>query len=207
MEDNWLAMAKRLQALALNGMAFTQCEYDRERYEEISRIAMTMLSELGQVPLTRIQGLVGPMEKGYVTPKVEVRGALIEDDKILLIHEKQDGLWTLPGGYADIGLSAAENVEKEVLEEAGIQVKARYLYALRHKAKWDFDADTRDFYKLYFLCERDNCDPVKAGHEAIDARFFARDELPQLSTGRVLPRDLFDAWEFSRLSSKQTAFD
>ncbi|MGB3623183.1 NUDIX hydrolase [Ketobacter sp. MCCC 1A13808] len=207
MEDSWLKMAKRLQALAVTGSEFTRDPFDRERYQEISHIATTMLGQLGQVPVTRILGLVGPMEKGYVTPKVEVRGALIEDDKILLVHEKEDGRWTLPGGYADVGLSAAESVEKEVFEEAGIKVKARYLYALRHKAKWEYDPDTRDFYKLYFLCEREHREPLQHGPETLDARFFARNALPELSTGRVLPRDLLDAWDFYTLSSKSAQFD
>ena len=135
MEPTWLAMAKRLQALAETGLQFSSDQYDQERYQEIASIALEMMAQLGNVPIEPIKNLLSTGEVGYVTPKVEVRGAIIQDDKILLVQEKEDSLWALPGGYADVGLSPAENVEKEVLEEAGIPVKAHYLYAVRHKAK------------------------------------------------------------------------
>jgi len=116
-------------------------------------------------------------------------------------------LWTLPGGYADVGLSAAENVEKEILEEAGIEVKASFLYNLRHKAKGGFPPDVRDFYKLYFICEACNDDPVVSGLETIDAGYFAKEELPPLSLGRVIEEDLIIAWNFSESNEKKTLFD
>lgn len=207
MENSWLKMAKRLQALAVTGSQFTRDPFDRERYEEISEIALTMLSDLGQVPIERLQGLVGPLETGYVTPKVEVRGALFDSDRILLVREKEDGRWTLPGGYADVGFSAAHNVEKEMWEEAGLRVKARYLISLRHKAQWPYDPDTRDFYKLHFLCEKLDEGELNIGPEVTDAGYFTMDALPPLSTGRVLENDLREALQFLQQTSRETFFD
>lgn len=105
-----------------------------------------------------ILGLVGFMEKGYVMLKVEVWGVFIEDDKILLVYEKEDGCWMLLGGYVDVGLLVVESVEKEVFEEVGIKVKVCYLYVLCYKVKWEYDLDIWDFYKLYFLCECEYCE-------------------------------------------------
>lgn len=207
METSFLNMAKRLQAIATTGIEFTGNQYDRERYEEISSIALTLLADIGQAPLDRIEQLVSPHDRGYVTPKVDVRAAVIQEDKILLVKEKTDGLWTLPGGYADVGLSPAENIEKEVREEAGIAVKARYLYAVRHKAKGDYDADVRDFYKLFFLCDRAGNDRITPGSETSDVGYFSRENIPPLSTGRVITGDLLAAWNFSRSLQKHTAFD
>ena len=135
-------------------MAYANDNYDKERYAEISEIATQMIAYLGYVPIERIQNLLSKHSKGYATPKVDVRGAVFKNDKILLVQEKSDNLWTLPGGFADVGFSAAENIEKEIKEGAGINVKAQRIYSIRHKAKGSFKQDARDFYKLYFICDQ-----------------------------------------------------
>jgi hypothetical protein len=165
MEDQWLAYAKRLQAIASTGLFYSKDAFDRDRFQEIADIANGMLAELGNVPVERIASLVSDFAKGYMTPKVDVRGALIEDDRILLVREKSDERWTLPGGFADVGRSAAENVVKEMHEEAGLVVAARSLYSIRHKAKQPDAPDARDFYKLFFLCERLDAQEILWGGE------------------------------------------
>jgi ADP-ribose pyrophosphatase YjhB (NUDIX family) len=207
MEDRWLTYAKRLQAIASTGLHFCRDEFDRERFQEIGGIANEMLAALGNVPLERISGLVSDFAKGYATPKVDVRGALIQDDRVLLVRERSDGRWTLPGGFADIGRSAAENVEKEVLEEAGLTVTARSLYSVRYKAKQPYEPDARDFYKMFFLCERSDATPPRAGAETSEARFFRDDRLPELSLGRVTPADIEAAFAFHRGEARATSFD
>ncbi len=209
LENQWLARAKRLQAIASTGLAYTKDAFDGERYREIGEIANAMLAELGSVPIERIAGLVSDFAQGYATPKVDVRGAVIEDGKILLVREKSDSRWTLPGGFADVGRSAAENVVKEIQEEAGITVSARHLYAVRHKAKRPYEPDTRDFYKLFFLCERGNADSGDpfAGVETSAVGFFARDRLPELSRGRVVESDIEAAFAFHDGSARFTLFD
>lgn len=207
MEDSWLQFAKRLSAIATTGLEFTREQYDRERYEEILEISQHMLASLGSVPLARIHELIATHEVGYVTPKVDVRAAVFQGERILLVKEASDGLWTLPGGYADVGLSAAENVEKEVQEEAGLTVKATELYAVRHKAKGEYDPDVRDFYKLFFLCNAEPDATPTPGPETSDARFFSQQKLPPLSTGRVVVSDLQRAWDFLRDPGRGVLFD
>lgn len=174
MEDRWLTWAKQLQAIASTGLSFCKDEFDQERYGEIAHIANSMIAQLGTVPIERIEGLVSDFAKGYATPKVDVRGAVIEKDKILLVRERSDGCWTLPGGFADVGRSAAENVVKEIREEAGIAVSARSLYSVRHKAKQPYEPDARDFYKLFFICERTDLTAPSARGETTDVDFSRR---------------------------------
>ncbi|MBC3338231.1 NUDIX domain-containing protein [Pseudomonas proteolytica] len=207
MESTWLAQAKRLQALASTGLHFCTDDFERERLEEIAHIAHSMLAQLGQVPLERITGLVSDFAQRYSTPMIDVRGALIEDERILLVREATDGCWALPGGYADIGLSAAENIVKELREEAGLSVTARTLYSVTHKAKGLYRPDVRDFYKLYFLCERTDQAAPTAGFETTDVGFFRLDELPPLSRGRTIESDLEAAFAFHRGEITQTLFD
>lgn len=207
MEDIWLAWAKRLQSIASTGLHFSRDKYDQERYGELAGIANGMLAALGNVPVGRIEGLVSDFAKGYATPKVDVRGAVIEDGRVLLVREIVDGLWTLPGGYADVGISPGENVVKEIWEEASIKVNATGLYGIRHKAKHEYDPDARDFYKLFFVCEKvDDAEPAP-GLETSEVGFFRPDRLPPLSRGRVIEKDIAAAFEFRMDPTKLTIFD
>ena len=207
MESTWLAWAKRLQSIASTGLHFSRDAFDQERYAEIAAIANGMLAALGNVPIERIEGLVGDFADGYATPKIDVRGAVLDGDRVLLVREARDGLWTLPGGYADVGISPSENVVKEVWEEAGIKVSAKGLYGLRHKARHAYAPDARDFYKLFFLCEQiDEAEPAP-GLETSAAGFFRLDELPPLSRGKVIERDIAAAFDFRRDPTRLTAFD
>jgi ADP-ribose pyrophosphatase YjhB (NUDIX family) len=207
MEPQWLGYAKRLQAIASTGLHFSRDQFDRERYEEVATIANEMLATLGAVPIARIEGLVSEFARGYATPKVDVRGALIEDNAVLLVRERSDGLWTLPGGFADIGRSAAKNVEREIHEEAGLNVSARRLYGVRHKAGASYPPDVRDFYKMFFLCDRLDGAPPQPGAETSEVGFFRLTDLPPLSTGRVLQADIEAAFTFASEPQRPAFFD
>lgn len=207
MENLWLSYAKRLHSIATTGLTYSRDVYDEERYSEVLKIAGEMMSFIGHVPIERIHNLLSENSKGYTTPKVDVRGAVFKGGKILLVQEKSDKKWTLPGGFADVGLSASENIEKEIREEAGISAKARSIYSIRHKAKGDFSQDARDFYKIYFLCDQSGNRSLCPGSETMDARYFDQDEIPPLSTGRVIEEDLRLAWHFRENPQKSLFFD
>jgi ADP-ribose pyrophosphatase YjhB (NUDIX family) len=208
MEDEWLRIAKRLQTIGSTGLFFTKDHHDRARYEEVADLANQMLSRLGNVPVSRIHALVSDFAQGYATPRVDVRGAVIRNDKVLMVRESVDGLWTLPGGYADVGLSPRENVIKENQEEAGITVEVLGLYAIRHKAKHGYDPDARDFYKLFFACQPvDDGEPVPSGLETTDVGYFAQHALPPLSRGRVIEKDIEAAFRFRVSQSASVACD
>ena len=123
------------------------------------------------------------------------------------MREACDGLWTLPGGFADVGRTAAENVEKEILEEACIEVTAKAVYGIRHKARHEYDPDPRDFYKLFFLCEAAGDEEPAPGPEVTDVGYFDPAELPPLSTSRILVKDITAAFEFARDARGVVLFD
>lgn len=207
MEPKWLTYAKRLQALAGSGLHYNDIDFDRERYAEVAEIARAMMADLGDGPVEKIPGLFPEFAKGYATPSIDVRGAIVEDGRLLLVREKMDGLWTMPGGFADVGLSAGENVVKEVFEEAGITVEATRLYAVLHKAKRPYPPDVRDFYKFFFLCTREDRTPPVVGSETSDVGFFAPDEIPPLSLTRNNAEDVERAFQVAADPSAPFVFD
>lgn len=196
-EDRWLSWAKRIHASAGTGIHFADSDYDRERFEEINALAGEMLAELASSTPEAIEELIVDHGKGYATPKIDVRGAVFSDDGdgILLVKEKSDQRWCLPGGYAEVGLTPSANVEKEIIEEAGLTVRATKLFALRHKAAHAFRPDVRDFYKFYFLCKQTAPGLPTPGLETAGADYFRLDDLPPLSEGRTIRLDLEQAFE------------
>lgn len=189
MEPIWLNQLKRIQALASTSLAYCTDPYERERLLEMLNVCDGMLARHTGLSLSAVLN-VAPDQKSYPTPKVDVRAAVLEAGKIMLVRERDNGLWTMPGGFAEIGFSPAENAKKEVLEEAGVIVSVRSLYAVRHKAKGPFLPDVRDFYKMYFLCSRVDETVPAPGTETTEVRFFGVDELPPLCLDRVVPQDV-----------------
>lgn len=196
-EDSWLTWIKKIHAIAGTGQHFGASEFDKERYDELNEIASAMLARLALSPPESIHRLFPDHGEGYSTPKVEVRGAVFdgESDRILLVQEKADGLWCLPGGFTEIGLSPTENIAKEIAEEAGIDVVVGRLFALKHKAKHGYTLDVRDFYKLFLLCDAPHNAVPEAGMETSDARYFSINDLPPLSEGRTIAEDILLAHE------------
>lgn len=196
-----------MQAIASTGLFFGESDFDKERYEEIAGIANNMLGDLGNRPINEIASLFPDFASGYATPKVDVRAAVIRDSSILLVREKLDGLWTLPGGYADVGVSAAENVTREVMEESGLAVQAVKLFGVFHKAKHEYTQDARDFYKFHFLCEELVTQEPAPGSETSAAAFFQLQDLPPLSEGRSIKKHIALAFEHHSNASLPTVFD
>ncbi|MEP3295158.1 MAG: NUDIX hydrolase [Pseudoruegeria sp.] len=204
MEDHVLTRLKRMQALAATGRFYAKDPFDVERYEEIDALAQQLMA--AKFSVHGLSDLPLPSE-GYATPKLEVRGAVFSEGKILLIRERHDGLWSLPGGFCDVGLSAAENIEKEVWEEANIRVRATRLIQIWHKAKGPYPPDHRDFYKLGFLCEAEGNVVPTPGEEAIEVGFFGLDALPDLSACRISRRDIESAFQHHATPQSEAEFD
>ena len=148
-----LDWTRRLQAIAQSGLTYAKDPYDVERYEQIRRIAAEIgASSLGST-VNRIDALFSE-ESGYATPKLDIRAVVLdEEDAVLLIKEKEDNLWTLPGGWVDVGESPSESVEREVKEESGYEVRAVRLLALWDRDKHPHPPLPFHVYKLVFQCE------------------------------------------------------
>jgi ADP-ribose pyrophosphatase YjhB (NUDIX family) len=204
-DPSWLDWAKRLQALAQTGLAFSHDPFDRERYGAIQRIAAEMLSAGSGAPLEPLQGLLGG-ERGYATPKVDVRAAVFRDGRILLVRERSDGRWTLPGGWADVGDSPGRAAEREVQEESGYVVRAVKLAAVFDRNLHGHTPLPFHLWKLFFLCELLGGD-ASASNETDAAEFFAHDALPPLSIGRVTPGQIAHMFEHQLDPARPTTFD
>jgi ADP-ribose pyrophosphatase YjhB (NUDIX family) len=125
-----------------------------------------------------------PELNGYRTPKVDVRCVVFnEGDEILMVKERVDGRWSLPGGWCDVGYTPVEVAEKEAYEEAGIRVKADRVLAIFDKKCHDHPEDLFYAYKIFIECQAEDF-AISTGMETLDVGFFPQDGLPELSTPR-----------------------
>ena len=192
MEPQWLLLVRRLQAIAQVGLAYSRDPYDLERYEEVRHVAAQMLAQVANVETRRVLDLFSG-ETGYATPKVDVRGVVFEDNSILLVRERADDRWSLPGGWADVCETPAESVVKEVREESGYLTRAVKLLALYDRSKHPHEHHHAfHVYKIFIRCEVIG-GGAAGGLETSEARFFKEDSLPELSTSRVT------AWQVRRM--------
>lgn len=206
MIPKWLEWGRRLQATAQSGLAYTQNPFDIERYHAIAEIAAEIIAAGSGEPLERLNALFGSQE-GYTTPKIDVRGALFQDDRLLLVPELLDGgRWTLPGGWADAWESPSRSVEREMVEESGFEVKAFHLAAVYDRALHGHPPYYFSSYKLFFLCERTGGE-ARASIETGLARFFAEDQLPELSISRTTDEEIAMLFRHHRDPSLPTEFD
>lgn len=174
--------AQQLAALAKTGLHYTQNDYDAERYRAQLDIAAQMLADAAHVDVAEV-ALRLAADDGYITPKVDVRGAVFRDEKILLVREAADGLWTLPGGWADVGDAPSQAVEREIREESGYEAKAVKLLALEDRRR-RHPPLLHAVYKAAFLCELVG-GAAQTSSETTAVGWFGEDEIPPLSLGRV----------------------
>lgn len=179
MQPKWLEWAQNLQAIAQAGLTYTEGPYDKERYKAIQGIAAEILAEHTDASADRIAGLLA-QESGYAPPKIDIRGVVCQDDAILLVKERVDGLWTLPGGWADVNESPRHCVEKEVWEESGYAATAVKLLAVYDRNHHPHPPVPWHIYKLFFLCRLDGSAPTHS-LETNGVGFFGEDNLPRES--------------------------
>jgi ADP-ribose pyrophosphatase YjhB (NUDIX family) len=206
MSTNFLNIAKRLKTMAHLGLTYANNEYDLERYKELEQLSLEMMNELTEHPL-EVLSIYFNDTKEYITPKVDIRAVIFNSDKqILLVKEKSDGKWSLPGGWADIGLSPTEIAVKEAFEETGFTVKAKKLLAVMDKRCHPHPPQLDYVYKIFIHCE------ITGGGQSIafdmlDVAFFDQDAIPELSTDRVLPSHIHLMFEYLHDPGKEAMID
>ena len=204
---NILQWARKVQAIAQNGLQFAQDPFDRERYEQLQELVTTILtSETGITP-GELKALWRG-DDGYATPKVDVRGGVFEQDKVLLVRERSDGKWTLPGGWVDVGDAPAFAVEREIREESGYLAKAVKLAALldRNNPVHGHPPSILHIYKLFFVCERTG-GTATLSNETDGVEFFPVNSLPPLSTGRATQSQIERLYQHQLNRGLPTDFD
>jgi len=202
----WLTMARELQAISQAGLTFSSDTFDRQRYERIRELAATMMAEGSGTTADTVLDLFR-QEVGYLTPKVDVRGAAFREGRILMVREAGDGRWTLPGGWADVNQSAAECIVREIAEESGYASRVVKLAAV-----WDYSRQGHrprhpaSIYKIFFICELTGGD-ARTSIETTEVAFFARQALPELSGGRITHTQIQKMFEHAAQPGLPTDFD
>jgi ADP-ribose pyrophosphatase YjhB (NUDIX family) len=202
---NLLEWVRRAQAIAQNGLSFSRDPFDRERYTELQSLLTQLLARELKIPETTTRAF-WEGEYGYATPKVDVRGAVFDGDRVLMVRERSDGRWTLPGGWVDVNDAPAAAVEREIREESGYEARAVKLAALVDKNRHAHPPGLHHIYKLFFLCERTG-GTATASEETDAVEFFAVTALPELSTGRVLASQIARLYQHQLNPSLPTDFD
>jgi ADP-ribose pyrophosphatase YjhB (NUDIX family) len=200
-----LDWARKVQAIAQSGLAFTHDPFDRERYTQLTELVASILASGLDIPVARAKGF-WEAEEGYATPKVDVRGGIFEDGHVLLVRERSDGKWTLPGGWVDVNDSPSEAVAREIREESGYEARAVKLAALVDKRRHPHPPGIHHIYKLFFLCERTG-GTAAVSTETDGVQFFPLGELPELSTGRVLASQIERLYQHQLHPELPTDFD
>ena len=201
----WLAWAREIQALSQTGLAFTGSEYETQRYRRLTEIAAEIVQEYTGLPEA---GLLEDfyMQPGYATPKVDVRGAVVRDGQILLVQERIDERWCMPGGWADVGDFPSEMVVREVWEESGFNVRPCKVVGVFDANRGGRPLELYHAYKVVFLCELTGGE-ARPSDETLDVGFFPFDDLPPLSANRTHQRHLAEVRAHLKDPSRPAAFD
>jgi ADP-ribose pyrophosphatase YjhB (NUDIX family) len=205
MNNKWIDWAIKLQSIAQAGLTFSENQYDLDRYKQIRSLSVEIMHEYTGVSHSRLTDLFAG-ETGYQTPKVDIRAAVFKDDRILLIREKIDGAWALPGGWADVNSSPAESAIRECLEEAGAVVKPRRIIAVHLANKHNIHHAPYTIYKIFFECDLIEVSFIE-NTETLEAGFFPINGLPQLSTGRTTAAQIEMCFNARKLDIIEPDFD
>lgn len=200
------SLAKELKAISQTGLTYTKDKYDQERYVRLQELSHELIANIAQCDIKKVNKFFLP-EKGYPTPKVDLRAAIFKNNKILLVKEKADKRWTLPGGWADTNETPKEGIEREVFEESGYKVKAIKLAAVIDRDKYQYIPKYPfHIYKFFFICEITGGYPIK-NIEISEIKFFGKENLPPLSEARVLQKDILRMYEYKQNMNLETYFD
>jgi len=203
--EHWLTIAKRINSIAHSGLAFTKDKYDRERYTELLDLSIQILNKLTDIDAKKLEFIFN-RDIGYQTPKVGVRAVVFRDDKMLMVKERMDNKWCLPGGYADTGMTPSEIIVNEVKEESGFDVKPVRILGLIDYNKHQARPFPFDLYQLFMECEIIG-GKATTGIETSDVGFFAIDKLPELSVRRVTKEQVLKMFELHNNKELAPVFD
>jgi ADP-ribose pyrophosphatase YjhB (NUDIX family) len=184
----WLQWAREIQSLSQTGLTFSQSEYEKERFVRLAEIAAHIVQRYSDVEKeTALENFL--IQPGYATPKIDVRAAVIRDNKILLVQESSDRRWSMPGGWADVGDLPSGAVERETFEESGFEVKAKKLIGVFDANRSGRPMEFFHAFKLIFLCTVTG-GSAQPSTETLAVDFFDFHLLPPLSENRTNERHI-----------------
>lgn len=182
-----LRWSEALAAIARTGLGFSDNLYERERFEEVLKVAAEMRAAIDgerppEVVVEEWMRMVGSGVAGYVTPKAAV-GAVVGNERgeILLVQRADSGVWLYPTGWADVGYSPSEVAVKEVREETGIDCRPERLIAVLDGLRLGFSQVP--LYSLVFHCRMVGGELAAHPLECADVGWFSEDALPSPLAG------------------------
>ena len=205
MNNKWLEWATELQSIAQAGLTFGENQYDRDRYQQIRDLSVDILHEYTEMDHNKIRDLFAS-ETGYQTPKVDIRAAVFNENRILLVNEKIDGKWSLPGGWADVNSSVSESSVRECFEEAGAVVKPKRVVAIHLGNRHNNHNFPFTIYKIFVECELIEY-RFAENTETLGSDFFSIKKLPELSTERNTLEQIRMCFEAKKCKVFETVFD
>jgi len=200
----WLAWAREIFSLSQAGLTYSKNDFDLERYRRLQEIAAEIISSQSEFTKDAVLGSFS-IQAGYITPKIDVRAAVVQDGKILLVQEKVDDKWSMPGGWADLGEYPSEMVVREVREESGFDVRVDKMIAV-YDANRITPLEFYHAYKLIFLCTIIGGE-AQTSIETFGVDFFAPDELPPLSEFRTNKTMLDEVIAHTKDPNRPTFFE
>ncbi|HEX7357371.1 MAG TPA: NUDIX hydrolase [Ignavibacteriaceae bacterium] len=183
LEFNWLRVAREIQQLAQTGSAFAVTDYEKNRYKRLTEITAEIIEHHTDLQKESVQKILMD-HPGYATPKIDVRAAVIKDNKILLVQETTDNCWAMPGGWADVGDVPSEVAIRECKEESGYDVNPIKVIGVFDANRVGGRLEFFHAFKIIFLCELIGGE-AKISDETIDVQFFDLEHLPILSLNRT----------------------
>jgi ADP-ribose pyrophosphatase YjhB (NUDIX family) len=201
----FLEQMREIEALVQTECHYAKDDFQRERCRKLMDIVAAIISQGAGIDLPLLSKAFND-QLGYATPKIDVRAAVFREQKLLLVRERIDGGWTMPGGWADVGDAPSKAAEREVWEEAGFHVKARKLVGV-------YDANRMNpleffhAFKIVFLCDVLDGE-ARTSIETSDVQFFGLDEMPGNFSGeRTAARHVRDAFAALRNPDSASVFD
>ena len=204
LKEPWLKWAIEIQSIAQCGLAYTKDMYDKERYEQLRNIAVEMVSYKTDISVDKIKTLFCN-ESGYQTPKLDTRAVIFEDEKILLVREK-NGLWSLPGGWVDVLESIESNTIKEVKEESGLDVITKRVIAIQDRNKHNKPLYPYGVCKVFVECEVIGGEFIE-NIETTEIKYFSIENLPNLCEAKTTSKQIEMCFEAKNNQNWNVVFD
>ncbi len=204
-QPDWLNWGRTLQALAQTGLTYAENPFDRDRYQRLYVVSQEIFAMHTGLAATTLEQWF-TVQPGYATPKVDVRAACFRDGRLLMVRERSDGGWCLPGGWADVGDAPSAAAAREVYEEAGFTCVPRKVVGVFDANRGGEPFSAFHAYKLIFLCTLTGGE-ARPDHEILEVGFFERDARPPLSGFRTTPAHFAECFAHLDDPQRPTAFD
>jgi ADP-ribose pyrophosphatase YjhB (NUDIX family) len=213
LDSQWMLWAREIRALAQTGLYFSKeldpgehnRVFDQQRYIRLMELSAEIIASHSDITKCSLLHSFN-LENGYITPKIDVRAAIFKEDNILLVQDRKEGSWSMPGGWADVNELPSKMVEREVLEESGIISKAIKIIGIYEANRDREPLSVFHAYKIIFLCKILGGE-TRGSEETSSVQFFPMDQLPALTGPRTITKHVVEAFQHHISPGRPTYFE